>query len=245
VSYQRLKATLTNAVTPLIPSAQARLDGSDWAWGWNVGALIDLSHGTRVGLTYRSSTDYTIHGTLSFNNPALTALGSGAEASLRLPQTASIGLSQQLTPKLRAMVDYTWTGWDSIQSLTVRATNGPHAGAAVANNALNFSNSWRAGLGVEYQVSSPWLLRAGIAYDRSPVQDIYRTPRLPDNDRRWLAVGGRFAPNDRWSVDFGYAYLWLLDAPSQLAPTGPVPGSLIGTYHSHISIFGSQLSFRF
>ncbi len=33
VSYQRLKATLTNAVTPLVPGGDARLDGSDWSWG--------------------------------------------------------------------------------------------------------------------------------------------------------------------------------------------------------------------
>jgi len=37
----------------------------------------------------------------------------------------------------------------------------------------------------------------------------------------------------------------VLDAPSELAPAGPVPGSLLGTYRSHITIFGAQASFRF
>lgn len=245
VSYQRLKATLTNAVTPLVPSAEARLDGSDWAWGWNVGALVEFGEGTRLGLTYRSATDYTIRGKLSFNNPALAPLGSGARAALQLPRTASLGLSQQWGSKVRVLADYTWTGWDSIQSLTVVATDGANAGAVVANDALNFANSWRAGLGVEYQANAAWLLRAGLAYDRSPVQDAYRTPRLPDDDRKWLAVGARFAPGSRWSLDVGYAYLWVLNGASELAPQGPVPGSLLGTYKSHITIVGAQASFHF
>jgi long-chain fatty acid transport protein len=48
VSYERLKATLTNGVTPLVPAAQGRLHGSDWAYGWNVGALVELGEGTRL-----------------------------------------------------------------------------------------------------------------------------------------------------------------------------------------------------
>ena len=199
-------------MTPLIPSAQARLGCSDWAWGWNVGVLVDFGQGlgSRLGVTYRSAMDYTIGGTLAFNNTALAPLGSDVRATLRLPQTASLALSQQLGSKIRVLADYTWTGWDSIRSLAVVATDGLSASAIVANEALNFANSWRAGLGLEYQAAPSWLLRTGIAYDRSPVQDAYRTPRLPDNDRKWLAVGARFAPDSRWSVDVGYACLWML-----------------------------------
>jgi len=112
-------------------------------------------------------------------------------------------------------------------------------------DALNFNNSWRVGTGVEYQTPTPWLLRAGIAYDRSPVQDLYRTPNLPDDNRRWLAAGARYGHGDSWSVDFGYAYLWIQDAPSELGTSGPLPGTLFGTYRSHVSIFGVQAAVHF
>jgi len=245
VSYQRLKATLTNAVTPLILTAQGRVDGSDWGWGWNVGALADSGQGTRVGLTYRSSISYRIAGQLGFNNPVLAGLDSGAAANLKLPQVASIAIAQQITPKLRVLGDFTWTGWNSVRALTVVATTGPAAGFPVSSDALNFKNSWRAGIGGEYQLNHLWLLRAGTAYDRSPVQDEFRTPRLPDDDRTWLAAGARLQATERWSFDFGYAYLWVKSAPSMLAPAGPVPGALIGTYHSNTSIFGVQTSLQF
>ncbi len=245
VSYQRLRATLTNGVSPLAPGAQGRLDGSDWSWGWNIGALLDLGQGTRIGATFRSATDYRINGNLVFNSPALAPLGSGAATSLRLPRIASLSVSQRLGPKLRVLADYTWTGWNSIDALTVRGTSGLNNGRVILNDVLNFRNSWRIGAGVEYQLNTPWLLRAGIAYDKSPVQDAFRTPRLPDNDRKWLAVGARFSPQESWSVDFGYAYLWVQDAPSQLTSSGPLPGSLIGSYSLKSSILGLQGSLHF
>jgi long-chain fatty acid transport protein len=246
VSYQELKATLTNAVTPMILTAQGRVDGSDWEWGWNLGALVDFGQGTRLGATYRSAIGYTITGNLSFNDPALAPLNGGAKADLRLPQTFSLALSQKFTDELRMLLDVTATRWDSISTLTVIATSGPAAGP-VSSTPLNFKNTWRAGAGLEYQLNAPWLLRAGAAYDRAPVQDAYRTPRLPDSDRTWLAVGARFAPAPAWAIDFGYAYLWFKDAPSELAtpPTSQFPNTLVGTYKSSTSIVGLQVGFHF
>jgi len=245
VSYQRLKATLTNALTPLIPTAQGRLDGSDWAWGWNVGVLGDFGQGTRVGLTYRSAISYRVTGEVAFNNPAFAPLGSNVAADLKLPQVASIAVAQQIGPKLRVLADYTWTGWDSVQALTVIATSGPGTGLPVENVPLSFKNSWRTGVGAEYELSPPWLLRAGVAYDRSPVQDAFRSPRLPDSDRKWLAIGTSWRPDERWTLDFGYAYLWVKEASSNLVSAGPVPGVLRGRYSSNVNILGVQASMRF
>jgi long-chain fatty acid transport protein len=245
VSYQRLRAVLTQAVTPQIPTAQGRLDGESWSWGWNIGALADVAPGTRIGLTYRSSIGYTIDsGKLGFNDPALNALASSARTSLKLPYTVSIGLAQELNPRLRLLADWTLTGWNSIQSLVVTATSGPLAGVPVVNDALDFRNSWRAGIGAEYGVGPAWLLRAGVAYDRTPVEDAYRTPRLPDSSRTWLALGARYQPDAHWSLDFGFAHLWVPDAASELAPVGAAPGALIGTYRSSINIAAIQGSYQ-
>jgi long-chain fatty acid transport protein len=246
VSYERLRATLTQGVTPLNPAVQGRIDGDDWRWGWNVGALLDFGQGTTIGATYRSAISYTITGNLGFNNAALAAQASGIQAGLRLPQTFSFGLSQKLTPQLRLLADYTKTDWDTINTLAVTATSGPAAGFPVSVTPLNFKNSWRAGAGLEYQVRPQWLLRAGAAYDRAPVQDAYRSPRLPDNDRTWLSAGARFEPSPGWAIDAGYAHLWVKNGPSELATAGPpFPDSLSGTYRASVDVIGLQASFHF
>jgi len=245
VSYQRLKAKLTNAASPLVAGSEGRLDGEDWAWGWNLGALLDLPSGTRLGATYRSHTDYTINGTLGFNNLALSALESNVTTSMRLPASASIALSQRFGANVRVLADYTWTEWKSIQALTVVATEGPRQGTVVSNTALNFDNSWRTGMGLEYSVRDSWLVRGGIAYDRSPVRSAFRTPRLPDADRTWLSIGAHWDATPKLSLDVGSAYLWVQKASSESVVTSPVPSTLTGEYRSHIVIVGSQASYRF
>lgn len=247
VSYQKLKATLTNAASPLVPGSIGEVEGDDWQWGWNAGVMLDFQQGTRVGITYRAEMDYKIEGDLTFNSAALAAAESDVKADVSLPATWSIGLSHQLDPQIRLLADYTWTGWDAIQELDIVRTSGPASGATAARTELGFENSYRVGVGVEYQLNQLWLLRAGVAYDTSPVQDADRTPRLPDNDRTWLSIGARYQPEANWSVDVGYTYIWVDDASSSLAPTGAEAfrGSLNGTYKGYVQIFGLQGNFRF
>lgn len=256
LSYQRLEAELTNAVpsaTPGlcagIPCAIARpvtgkVEGDDWAWGWNLGAMIDFRQGTRLGITYRSSIKYKLEGTFD-TPPALAAAQSSVEADVKLPETFSIGLSHQFNPKLRMLADYTYTGWDSIQNLDIIRTSGPLTGRTLSSTPLNFKNTWRAGLGAEYQVNQPWMIRAGIAYDKAPVQDEFRTPRLPDNDRTWLSVGARFTHSAMMSFDFGYTYIFVDDAPSQLPGPAPLPGTLNGSYKANVQVLAAQVNVKF
>jgi long-chain fatty acid transport protein len=239
LSYQKIKAELTSAVgvVPQGPQPIGKIEGDDWEMGWNLGALIDFQQGTRVGLTYRSSIDYTLSGDF-------TAPGSSlpVTADVELPDIFSIGVSHQLTPDTRVLADWSWTGWDSIQDLPIVYTP---VGVEITNTALKFDNSWRAGLGVEHQLNPSWLLRAGVAYDNTPVQDEYRTPRLPDEDRTWLALGFRYQPeqNAPWWIDVGYTHIWIDDAKSELQD--PQRGTLLGKYEADIDIIAAQVSFRY
>jgi long-chain fatty acid transport protein len=254
VSYQQMKAELTNAVPgasgtfagAIANPTVGKVEGDDWAWGWNLGALFDFGQGTRVGVTYRSTISYTIEGDLSYAGPqfALLPPGQNVKTDIKLPDTFSVGLSHRFNPQWRVLADYTWTGWDTIQNLDIQSQA---TGATLTSTALQFKNSWRMGVGAEYQLNQPWLLRAGLAYDTSPVQDAFRTPRLPDSDRTWLAVGARFQPSPTWWLDFGYTYIWVDNGSSSLVPTGTdaFRGNLVGTYKNSVQVLAAQVSFKF
>jgi len=256
ISYQQMKAELTNAVpgTPSGPlpggivgaiqnPVDGKVTGDDWAWGWNLGALFDFGQGSRLGVTYRSKISYTLEGDLSYSGAApLAPPAQSVKAKVELPDTFSIGGSHQVNPQLRVLADYTWTGWDSIQALDIESAS---SGARLSGVELKFKNTWRVGVGAEYQLSQPWLLRAGIAYDTAPVRDEYRTPRLPDADRTWLAFGMRYQPSPTMWFDFGYTYILVKDAISQLQPAGPLPGTLNGTYKGDVQVLGVQAAFQF
>ena len=44
------------------------MKGDDWGWGWNLGAMINFSPETRLGLHYRSTTKFTLGGDVNFSN---------------------------------------------------------------------------------------------------------------------------------------------------------------------------------
>jgi long-chain fatty acid transport protein len=254
VSYQRLEAELTNraVLSPPFPATlvgTGKVKGDDWGWGWNVGALMSVGPQTRVGVTYRSEIDYQLDGDLTFAGFPAELPSRAIGSDVTLPQTLSVAIAHQWDPGTRVLADFTWTGWDSIQELRVvdRATGG-----TVSNTTLNFDNSWRVGVGVERSVSRPWLVRFGLAYDTTPVQDAYRTPRLPDENRVWLSLGARYTPepDGKWWIDFGYTHIWVDEASSELpfagAPAAEAArGTLRGTYKASVDIVAAQVGFRF
>ena len=204
----------------------ATVKANDWSWGWNVGAMINFSPNTRLGLTYRSTVEQKLSGDVSFANRPVFLNGalpnSGVNATIKLPDSFSVALAHSMD-RWQFLADYTWTGWDSIQNLSIYRSG--TTTCCLTNTALNFKNSWRAGLGVNYQLNAEWKLRGGVAYDTTPVQDQYRTPRLPDQDRTWLSIGAQWAFSKQGALDFGYAYLFVKDASSNLPSIDPSPPS--------------------
>ena len=103
-------------------------------------------------------------------------------------------------------------------------------------------------LGADYKLTDRVTVRGGVAYDQSPVSDKFRTARLPDEDRYWIAIGGTYAVTDAISIDAGYTHIFVKDASidenSNVTPNGSVAGTLNGDYNEGIDIFGIQVNFR-
>lgn len=256
INAQHLKAELSNAISYTAAAGAplgegvATVEGDDWGWGWNVGVMLNVTPATRLGISYRSAIEYTLDGDATFaNRPAALAavpqLADGdVRADIELPDMLSIAVAHQVSPRLQLLADYTRTGWDSIQNLDVIRSSGPLSGQTLTTTALRFKNSWRVGVGANYQLNDAWKLRAGLAHDRSPVRDEFRTPRLPDSDRTWLGLGAQWKFARNGTLDFGYVYVQAEDASSNLPNQETVAslprGSLVGTYDSKVHIVSVQ-----
>ena len=110
------------------------------------------------------------------------------------------------------MIDAQWTGWSTIKDLTFVRSDGDDAGTVLQSTPENFEDAWKFAIGANYRVDRSWMVRAGLAYDESPVQMAFRTPRLPDNDRTWLTAGGQYRFANGVALDFGAAYIWVSGA---------------------------------
>ena len=226
------------------------------AWGFNVGALFDVSPATRVGIHYRSSLDYETDGSTSFTSvpaafagvPALAAATSNGNVKLDLetPASLSISAAHKANDRLEILADITWTEWSKIKQLPVVRTSGAAAGQTLDTLAFNFDDTWRLALGANYKWSGPWTLRAGVAYDQSPVPNAQdRSVRLPDSDRYWFSLGATYRVSPVSRLDIGYTFIHIKDADINNDQTARARGIVRGTYEANVNILSVQYQHSF
>ena len=237
-------------ILPQTKDGRAKVEGEDWGFGYSLGALFQVVPSTRVGVAYHSKITHVISGTATFRKPSLPGLfaaltstpatsNNAAKASLTLPETLSISSVTQITPKWSLLGDVTWTNWSRFDELRVHFSNG----APDSVTKENWHDTVRVALAVNYQATDVWKLRAGWAYDPTPVKDTFRTPRIPDEDRVWLSFGTNVKISATSSLDFAYAHLFIKDA--SINDTASGAGTLRGSYDNHVDVVTAQLNYRF
>jgi long-chain fatty acid transport protein len=248
-----------------VPDATARVKGNDSAYGYNLGMMVNLSPTTRLGLSYRSSIKYTVEGDISFNIPTVAVtstatgvisqvlgalvqpgqrLASGAvKASLKTPDSFSLSAASDLNPQLQLLADVSWTGWSSIPKLEFVRTDG----TLLNSVEYNWKDTWRYSLGANYKLNDQLMLRGGVAFDQTPMDNAHRTPRLPDGDRTWVSIGARYMVMPTTALDFGYTHIFVKDPTITNRNDGSTAGNALvdGTYSNDVNIISVSLSYTF
>lgn len=247
VSYDAFLAT-----NPLIGS----VNGAGWGWGWTAGVTFTPLPKTQIGIGYRSAIDQKINGSLDV--PAalkpVTTFGS-VNLNLPLPDMVTVGLRQGIGDRFTLLAGIEWSNWSRIGTPRLLQPNGAQAfiGATPVVFPFQYSDGWYYSLGGEYVLNPAWTVRAGIAYEKSPITDNVRTPRLPDNDRMWYSVGATFKPATMkgFTFDAGYSYINVKSTPLCLGvasgcPTNPWSGATtyIGSASSDIHIFSLAVRYQ-
>lgn len=244
----------------------ADMNADSWGYGYNLGALYQYSDSGRIGLAYRSKITHDVEGDVDFTvqNPAFLAgvspLLAGAanayfpdqdiSASMSLPASASINVYQKVNPKWAVMADITWTDWSTFDKLVIEFDQGIGAGGATKESVTQeqWNDNLRYSVGTTFQANDALTLRAGVAYDQTPIsEDKYRTPRIPDNSRTWLAGGIGYAITENVALNVGYAHLFVKESKSDKSATGEDQsrGALKGTYDTSVDIASTELVVKF
>jgi long-chain fatty acid transport protein len=241
-------------LAPQANDGQTSLEANDTTVAWNAGIMLQPLEHTRIGLSYRSRYDLHLDGTATFLVPtafralqaAVPAFGGSfmtgsAHAKITLPDTASVAVYHEITPKWALLGDVTWTHWSLFKNLIVTFDN-PAQPANVTPE--NWHDSYRVALGATYMASEDVKLRMGVAYDESPVKSAFRTLRIPDDNRVWISVGYNMVLADGLSLDAAYSHLFYTgNAPVNL--TNPNMGTVVGTFSPSVNIFTAGLKYVF
>jgi len=183
----------------------ADVDGSGDGVGWNAGILYQYNAKNRFAFTYRSEID--LHFTGSFTGIYdSTKYASNADATLdiKLPEIFEFSAFHQVLDQLAIHYSITRTNWSSFKTLTVSSAD---SSSDYINKTENWHDTWRLAIGTTYTLNPQWALRAGFAFDESPVDNNNRTISIPDTDRYWWTLGATYRATEDLSFDFGFAYL--------------------------------------
>lgn len=238
-------------LVPQQSDGSVSLEGDSWGVGFDVGLLYEFTKNTRLGISYRSRIKQNLKGDAEFSNvpaglaPVPVFKNTGVEADITLPDSLSVSFFHAITPQWMVMADFTWTNWSLFKQLVVTFDN-PHQPSSTTTE--NWQDNYRYSLGLTYAPNDNWTFRTGVAYDTSAVASAqYRTPRIPDSNRTWVAFGLGYRFSKLLSADAGYAHIFVSDAQINQTATGEnaLRGGLKGTYDSHINIVSAQVNLQF
>ncbi|MGI2855635.1 outer membrane protein transport protein [Shewanella algae] len=240
-------------VTSRLPAAGTELkhlEGDDFGYGWQLGASWQINANHRLGIAYHSHVELDLDGQAR----GLVYTGGTAEVEgylpLELPAFAELASYHQLTDNWAMHASINWTDWSVFNKL-VAYFPGEHKPVGGLESDLvkeeNFKDNWRFALGTSYQLNNAWLLRAGVALDKTAVDDEYRTITIPDTDRLWFSIGAGYAPSKNLTVDLGLTYIHAHgDAP--ITETQDLMGlaqvAFQGDASGHVWLAGLQVTYK-
>lgn len=245
VSWQKIDATLTSA-TNVAGTNIASVEADDDGWGFNLGITIQATPSTRFGATYRSKIKYDLEGNVT--NSTIVAGNSNVAADLEVPDSWSLSVFSTVGSNWELMGDVTWTGWSSVKQLAIVRTSGALSGQTLSTLTFNWDDTLRYSIGANYKLSPATKLRFGVAFDETPTNDVDRTPRLPDEDRKWIAFGVQWKPSKTSILDVAYAHEFIKDASINTPVPGQttcVAGCLTGKFESKVDIISLQYTMSF
>ena len=227
-------------------------------YGYHLGALYEVNPCMRFGAAYHSQVVHHFHGHSYFEGPIATGVGfpnglvsPRTTASVTLPAYSDLSAYVKAMPDLALMGTVGYTQWNSVKQLQINGAAGLSSplGAPSTNitvtSTTHYKNSSFGAVGAEYDWINGILLRTGVAYDQSPIQNRYRDVRLPDASRVVMAFGGHAQATKTVGIDVVYAHVFMTKT-ARVAPPTLVTGistvNVNGKVKGAADVFSTQLT---
>jgi len=229
VEYFHLRLTHGAFPLPLGPlplSGSREYEAEDVGWGGTAGVLWQPLPGTSVGLGYRSAVGIDVGGWFRRDASVTSgpAVSTHAEADLTLPEQVTLSFRQAVAPKWTVLGTVEWTNWSRLGDVAATGSGcGPTRVCEVLN--LNYRDGWFYSLGAEYAYTPGITLRAGVAYETSPITDRTRDILVPDSNRVFLSAGASYQYSEQIILDLAYAHIFFEDASFCMASAAANGGS--------------------
>lgn len=214
-------------------------------WGYNLGILYEPVERFTFGFTYRSEVEAEFSGDADFGDlPAgLFPANTGGGTTLDLPSNWVAAFNYKHNENLSLELDFLWWGWSSYDELVIEFDQTiPAFGSDQIANERGYDDSWQVRVGGEYTdaLLDGLTLRAGAAYDASPLPTEHMDPTLPDADR-WEVSGGLSVDvTDQIAIDAAYIFILSEERVNRESVNG-----LHGAYNTYANLPSLGITMKF
>ena len=245
---RHIKGKLTSNFNSLLPNlGYSDFKVSGWSTTMNLGAMYEFDEDTRIGLSYRfkSTQRTTGHHTVTVN-PQFAAMAPmlnmhdvnryDSVSDPELPASWILSGYHKFGEKWGTTATVKYTQWHRFSVFPAYSS-----GSGNLDVQYRWKDAWNFALGQDYYLNENWTLRAGLAWDQSPVpNNTYRTNRIPDTDRLWTSFGVSYATGNH-QFDFGYAHLFMMHGKVWNSAENDTNAK----YKSYSNMYALQYQYRF
>ncbi|MDZ7901870.1 MAG: outer membrane protein transport protein [Rheinheimera sp.] len=183
--------------------------------------------------------------------------------ALTTPADLTFSLDQEIAKDWSLQGSISWTGWSKFQSIDIVSRDASPSMSLSTQQPQNLNKPGYIGyipeywhdtisgaVGATWQLTTHRQLKAGLAYDESPIGSTHRTARVPTKDRIWGTLGWHEQLNTKWNMDLALGYLWMSDLTSNEAEYNVQDvrinrANLQATYSNHAILAGVQFNYLF
>jgi long-chain fatty acid transport protein len=218
----------------LAPTLEGEAAGAGFGYGAHAGLTWLVTDKQRLALTLHAPMTVNYYGDFKLNG-ALTAT-SAFGTEITYPTSVAVGYGVQVTDKVRLESDVEWLQFSKFNSLPLAI--GPNPALPSLTYAEHWKDTFTAGFGADWKVTTNLTLRGGYQYYESPVPDNTFTPSIPDANQNVITMGISYT-HKRSTLELGYG-LDFYDTRHISNNQNPL---LNGTYTFNIHLF--SLAFRY
>ena len=218
------------------------------ALGFNAGVLAMPTENFSIGLSYRhkvtvdhaAQADFVqiLTGNTVLDQAVAVALPGSQPATVSYTYPGSFAVGAALRRGYWTLeADFQWMLWSKLDQVAIVYQNAPAFSTTLP---LDWKDTWRGAIGLEYLIKNDWEARFGYGYDHSPTPTDTISPFIHDADRHTFGLGGSWK-YEKLRIDFDMRYVLFRNSST----LGISRYGYDGAYSSHSLQFGAGLGYRF
>jgi len=198
------------------------VDGSDWAFSWDLGLLFQPTDNFRIGASFASGSRIDMTGDVKLTYPDGSVEATAHHTNMVIPFTLRAGINWEIVDGFQLGADLRYWHYQVFQEQVTKLDDGiTDLNIDEFREPKNYGNSWNWCVGLLYRPIDVLDVMVGYQQDYTPIPDETVTLDNPSRDQHGVSLGLRWRINPGWQVGLAFVRNWFEMVNVQTSVTNP------------------------